>query len=737
MHEELFIIKEGKRCQLDLSSPTGITLNFKSVIFDDLSKITSSFSYTFKLPITVNNRRILESAEDIRCTSSMIRKRLKCEFVQNGIPLFSNANLYVESVESCFNAIMTWNVVKGFAELKDDDISINELVNENKEVLFGAATDKSMTEVFDNSSDVLVPCYACGLPYRKWHVDQYQRYRYTWYEGFNAPPMPVVPIYKLIELINAHYGTTFKLGKHIPSDGLSNVEERFRLIELGVVPLVNLDLNEEQIAERRVILGNMRFTADGTSVECNDGSVKFNDVITFGTLAVNKTDYMEPADYTMGIPMRGRGTQYRGVGVQPMISGLGVEFSGSVSVVLDITQSPGNDDVPTLRVFQYQRYYDKDARDASRRALYKWKEMASCEGELLGVDISAGNRLGYLFNFDGEKGGEPLTCSNCAPSLYGGPLLFVFSHKIYQITNASSITCDIVDVSKCLGTHSIDIMSNLPDISCLAFMKALYFMLGAFPQVDVNGNIVPHFFNDIENNLNTGNTLDWSKKLLGEDGKEATKTTYVCGSYGQRNRYLMKSDPSEEGDEEDKDNKDIYAKGVGEIIVGNETLDRVKNIIQVPFYAPYIKNKKHPKYATGDTMKVWELGDAVKHDWERDAVYNRTEFKEPKPCVGIVYDRPYYLSHDGSTPEEQGRIMSMKVWEGFKDMSANPSFRYLQRIIYKPYVITEYFDLNEFDLRDLDYSVPVYLNKHNSYFAIVSVTRDSKGKCKCELIKLP
>ena len=52
-------------------------------------------------------------------------------------------------------------------------------------------------------------------------------------------------------------------------------------------------------------------------------------------------------------------------------------------------------------------------------------------------------------------------------------------------------------------------------------------------------------------------------------------------------------------------------------------------------------------------------------------------------------------------------------------------------------MITENLRLNEHDLRMLDYTVPVYLEKYGAYFAIVSISRDSKGVCKCELIKLP
>lgn len=67
----------------------------------------------------------------------------------------------------------------------------------------------------------------------------------------------------------------------------------------------------------------------------------------------------------------------------------------------------------------------------------------------------------------------------------------------------------------------------------------------------------------------------------------------------------------------------------------------------------------------------------------------------------------------------------------------NPSYAYLARIMANPLVVVDKFLLNELDLRDIDYSVPVYLSKYGAFFAIVSITRDSKGICKCELLKLP
>ena len=106
---------------------------------------------------------------------------------------------------------------------------------------------------------------------------------------------------------------------------------------------------------------------------------------------------------------------------------------------------------------------------------------------------------------------------------------------------------------------------------------------------------------------------------------------------------------------------------------------------------------------------------------------------EAKPAFGLVVP---FVQKNSSGPT--GKVwLGMKIWNEFPEINSDPSYSYLSKIMENPLIITEKLRLNEFDLRDVDYSIPVYLSKYGAYFAIVSITRDSKGVCKCELIKLP
>ena len=125
----------------------------------------------------------------------------------------------------------------------------------------------------------------------------------------------------------------------------------------------------------------------------------------------------------------------------------------------------------------------------------------------------------------------------------------------------------------------------------------MFLMLGAFPSINSAGEIIPVYYTALRDNIIAGNAVDWSQKMTTEYSALPAKMTYSVSGFGQRNFYMMKNDNADgEGGE---DETDVYAPGKGIIYVGNEVIDRNKTIIQLPFYAPYIKNKKSPFLATG------------------------------------------------------------------------------------------------------------------------------------------
>lgn len=751
MKEELHVLTPDGYERVDLNEPSGIQLNFKSNLFGDLSKVTCSHTYTFKLPMTIANRRVFDFAEDIRHQSNMIRKRLKASYTQNGVNLFSNANLYIESVGTSYNAVMTWDVIDGLTEIKDNDISLNKLPNNNDETHFGGVVATTEEESFSNTELVLHPLYNCGIPYYKWNLPYVgtgasdgsggnHRTSKSRYTSFYAYPMPVVPVYRILQMINTHFGTKFNLGSSIGIGGAKNYDVKREVVEKGVLPLVGKDLNYDERIQRKCYLSGINYTYVNSTIK-EENELMIHDVISFTQIVCGSpTDYMEPGNLRLA-KHDASGTTYNKVGIQPKVKNMSVEIDGCLQVAFsDFKTNTSVDEAPTLSVYQRQQVWKNDWNSgrSTYGTYYEWVELDSVDGEIVGA---SNNHRVFEFNFSMEYGGERLSCENLKATsnsvMRGGSILFVFSHRLAHIfTMQKDIEVFLMNSDKCIESHSIDVISNLPDISCLNFVKSLFYMMGAFPYVNANREIIPRFYKELQDNLKSGKVLDWSTKLPGSISDMPSEIKFATSDFAQSNYYLMKSDNlDEEYDPEDVDD-DVYEPGMGRLVVENSTLEIKKTVIQLPFFAPYSLNRKLPSYDTGNTIKCWTLADEVDSN-ERKTIYNRLEYCKPEPALGIISDRDITQELNTGEVDVKGQVMTMEIWNQFKDIETSESYAYLQQIIKKPFIIKENLRLNEFDLKDLDYTRPIYLDKYNSYFAIVTIQRDSKGKCTCELIKLP
>ena len=103
-NDMLFI--DGKL--VDLDDNTKITLNFKSNIFTDLSKIVSNNSYTIKLPKTIRNQRIISHAELPSADSGYPRKYHDARYFRNGVEVIPTAKAVLISIS---DKIEIWMLV--------------------------------------------------------------------------------------------------------------------------------------------------------------------------------------------------------------------------------------------------------------------------------------------------------------------------------------------------------------------------------------------------------------------------------------------------------------------------------------------------------------------------------------------------------------------------------------------------------------------------------------------------
>lgn len=280
MKEELYIYdSEGNRHEVDLGGESGITLKWESNLFNSVDKLNTSYSYTFKIPVTAKNEEAFDLAEDIRHKSKAVRKKMKAEYIRNGVSLLKNSYLYIlqisdEKYQCCF----VFDVLQGLQTLKDAGDSLNEL--RSALVSAGALADSDETVVrnmadfgcdiirvtskylplydgtdsykhgnpsdFDNEKAILYPNYFAGLPF---YYNDANRNIETLAQ---LPPAPVMPVRHILELLKSAYGVSFSLGEH--KSGKAAIDAFLEsdkwagenIITYGVLPLVGTEQTSKQ-----------------------------------------------------------------------------------------------------------------------------------------------------------------------------------------------------------------------------------------------------------------------------------------------------------------------------------------------------------------------------------------------------------------------------------------------------------------------------------------------------------
>lgn len=800
MKEELYIFDgEGKRMSVDLNTPSGITLKWVSNLFSSLDKVNCSYSYTFKIPMTNHNRNVMDMAEDVRCNNSFARRKLKAEYVMDGIVILQNAFIYMDKVSSdSYSCVFTWDVVQGLQDLKDNGCSLNEL----REALIkkGHANDEliknegiidwyvnwlrnaDITKAFSNTTKVLCPFY--GSYPSDANYSEYPDYKYVLEQGF---PRPVMPIKYLINCINEAFGAKFVIGDNkgsisqLPTKPISKwLMEGENVITYGVLPLVERNLTDAQLE------------AMGRNMKCISADLILTQVISgetgvFGTpralLFEKRPDFDENwMPYEDGISYlfceaydaNGKAIGWKFPSKREDLSKY---LSSSFNAYIDTKYGCAGIIARfgcTIKM-QAKFYVDltwftkltQDIYDNVKLVVHSWKtnnygytdegiekfDVASFTATsietVIGEDGTQRSRL--HFNFMENEGYESASFCSDNDAITGTEAQYYWfsisasKFKIKNIVFEEDFTFspEIDDMEE--KPHKIDSFTNLPDIDCLAFMKSLFYIVGGYPSINKSGEIRIKRYEEIKNNLRRGIVYDWSSKVQ-KQGNTYEELSFSAGDFKRNNYYLSKWDDLDRTESDLKDEEDLYEDGIGNIRCNNETLDNEQTVHQLPFYPPFIFDRTNPG-TTDKTVKALKFSPSDSSlsvdDRGRIVDSNKPKYIDLKPVYGYVHRIPYF------DKQTSGRIKSwkenysladyyrMSVLNPFKDILMNPSYRYFQQIVENPVCVTEKLLLSEFDLKDIDYTRPIYLEKYNSFFSIITIQRDKNGISKCELVKLP
>lgn len=872
MKEELFVFIGDERRQLDLTSPSGITLKWVSNLFNDISKLTCSYSYTFKLPMTSNNRRALNMAEDVRISNGLTRKVMVAEFLINGVCLCPNANLYVNELTDTFSCVMTWRVLKGFMALKDSGAKLTDLPSLGR-ISWGNEEYGKVDSSLTNMDSILYPDYDAGVPHEA-----------------ATPPKPVVPIYRLIQMINDAFGVKFDIGRLVEHDVVMMHRLYFNnpsyhgkrvyddFVSYGVVPLVNSQVTNDRYVVRGVYgIGShtikskeVEYTHKWSIARFGSGSTSSPYRIyhygiiegVYTSLSKNEEPgtagavYDEPLTDYVGIPVfeklvnndyvkalfafqhdtglsfynakKGEREQ-----IERMVNGYyGVTYSPTwftrtytgverIKCVIatsydELYRTEAKCTEDTLRVYVYSPVGDdagfkvgivgfscasaftlrgtcvmriaKSAVDARRIAVddYMWMCLAKVTSDKDSLEPvtskDTSSDVGFMsvdkpsydaatdtyvchFDFGVEYPARRISVDADDDEVLVGYVFIPyfpddFVKPYYKKDEQGQIiyddegnpeeagdTCSleegdiyfseftIAEIAPEIEAASLPVSMNvtqcLPAMTCLDFMKSVFYMNGAMPRLEADGEtITAMYYKQLRDRVNDGDAIDWSDKLLSADSEIATSQKFYNTSFGRNNYFEMGYSSREKSEKDLSEELDKYGNGYGNIPIDDRTLDEAKSIFKSAFHPAYMQNLRYPLIKVGRTCKVWE-GDKTLVDWV-SPIYGYLVFR---PLNTTFEDTIAQRPHITDVKQYRSR---MDTFSPFDDEALKDDlFGYLRDILNDYQLIKENVRLSELDLLRFDESVPVYLSKYNSYFAVSSIQRSSDGSCAVEFIRLP
>lgn len=815
--EELYIIKDGEKYNLDLPSPSGITLKWVSNLFSDISKLTCSYSYTFKLPMTAKNRRVLDIADDIRHSSAFARISVDAEFYINGVCLCPNANLHVSEIgASSFSCVMTWRVLKAFEKMKSDSIKLNELPSigtfvwktGDDSLIYGLPTHNQK-----NTENILYPNYDAGIPYTN-----------------GVPPKPVVPIYRLIQLINNHYGVKFALGRELtdsmgllPKANFNNKRYYGKCvyddyITYGVLPITGIgvsngtqnkftvsNLEGKPLWDDYVNVGSRVYVANYTKwkvTSTNQGAQdSYHDIVktkdkdlsswkkysNLMAVLFNGNKYIQNVGYStsrttteeneltskhIGSRGHGEGGHYythwelyactgelkESFAIKKDPKGSGLFRCGIDSVLrgeAEVRVSKEDIKAGKAELKDYWWIYilrfkqgdeDKEAdidiysdesddwmglRSISREEtdteyIYKFDFGAKYEVRKLSIDAADDDEFGLCF-WSGSlaEGWVTKDADNNVTATgikYSNTATFSYL-RILSIT--PTVQFDGLPAE-------MDIVENLPDISCFDFIKNLFYLNGALPRVEKDGTtITAMYYNQLRDRVVNGDCLDWSNKILSGSSENPTSTKTYNSNFGCENYFLMAETEKDKTEEEKLKELELYGAGYGQLSIDDKRLDDEKTVFTSCFYPGLRTDLAYPNVLTGRTIKVWNGEKQVQS--EVNPIFGYVNYRALDSTfedVSNASSRPMFDKYG-----VEFKHIRMNTFEPFADM--DEFYGYLKSILADYAVIKEKFILNEFDLKNFDESIPVYLQKYNCCFAVSTIQRDKNGISTVELVKLP
>lgn len=284
------------------------------------------------------------------------------------------------------------------------------------------------------------------------------------------------------------------------------------------------------------------------------------------------------------------------------------------------------------------------------------------------------------------------------------PLGFGAFDVLYGVTLLeSSLICSVDIPEEVPYNSNYPIVNNLPDIKIVDFIKSLATLCGVFPKQE---NGVVKFISLDEIITNKSKAKNWTKKVVASSRDNKPKEMeYAIADYCQHNRFKWKEDDTVEGDYD------------GDLVVNNKTLDYEKDAITMPF-------------ASGDGCSV----PLYKCETNELGVVTNMSYSACKPrimreisALRLIYENEQFVMAG----------MSCVTFNGLDfETVLNERYGALKEVLNRARIIKENILISEYDLKEFDESIPVYLGQYGKYYAVIEMKAEDNGIAEVQLLQL-
>lgn len=243
MRDELYI--DGTKVDMGES---GVSLEYRSNILTDISKIVSNFSYTIKLPKTKNNLRLIECAHVPSAVSSFPYLPHVGTLLRDGVQIVDGANVVLMSVSDTIEIALSWGNATGFSKIIEFEGNLDDLDYGIDDYIFWR---------YDISPDEDAPIINYGFRSTEKHVSYH----------------PVVSAKWLLDRIQSQFGVNLLF----PSD------------KQDVLQSLKIPLLKKEDAQKHVDANRVTLTLNG--LKKTDGTLRVYQLMFYGLVSSYYVEY--------------------------------------------------------------------------------------------------------------------------------------------------------------------------------------------------------------------------------------------------------------------------------------------------------------------------------------------------------------------------------------------------------------------------------------------------------------